>query len=195
MSTYLVAIVVSDFKYTSREVNGIEYRVFARPDAINQTKYALSTMDIFVQFFEEKFKQEYQIPKLDMVALPDFPSGAMENWGLLTYKETNLLYDEDHSSLVNKRTIRNVIAHEIAHQWFGNLVSPLWWKYLWLNEGFARYFQYHAPEEVRNRNSRRRKTSICIYAREKFSLICRVSFDRGEDQRDFFTSDNPIQDY
>lgn len=150
MSTYLVAVIVSDFKSVSIENNRIKLAVYARPNAINQTNYALNVMHPLLKFFEDTYNQEYQLSKLFMAALPDFPSGAMENWGLLTYKETNMLYDENHSPITNKQDIRNVIAHEISHQWFGNLVSPEWWNYLWLNEGFARYFQYHAPARVRN---------------------------------------------
>lgn len=151
MSTYLVAVIISDFKlanYTTKESK--EYGVLARPNAINQSFHALSVMSPLVDFFETTFGQRYPISKLHMAALPDFPSGAGENWGLLTYRESNLLYDEDESSITSKQTITNVIAHEISHQWFGNLVTPTWWDYLWLNEGFARYFEYHAPARVRN---------------------------------------------
>ncbi|KAL0111090.1 hypothetical protein PUN28_012804 [Cardiocondyla obscurior] len=150
MSTYLVALVVSDFNYKSEQKNGIELAVYARPNAISQTDYALSVMHPLLNFFEITYNQKYQLSKLYMAALPDFGSGAMENWGLLTYRETSMLYDENNSPITNKQDIRNVIAHEISHQWFGNLVSPLWWKYLWLNEGFARYFEYHAPARVFN---------------------------------------------
>jgi len=150
MSTYLVAVIVSDFKSKSIKVDETELAVYARPNAIDQTDYALSIMSPLVKFFENTYKQKYQLSKLFMAALPDFSSGAMENWGLLTYRETVMLYDENHSPITNKQQIGNVIAHEISHQWFGNLVSPQWWKYLWLNEGFARYFEYHAPARVRN---------------------------------------------
>ncbi|XP_015604734.1 uncharacterized protein LOC107272255 [Cephus cinctus] len=146
MSTYLVALIVSDFNYLMDSTSF--YRVWARKNAINQAEYALSIIDPLVTFFENKLNHEYQLSKLDMAALPDFASGAMENWGLITYKETRMLYDENHSSIIDKQIIANVISHEISHQWFGNLVSPLWWKYLWLNEGFARYFQYHAMAQV-----------------------------------------------
>ncbi|XP_050466418.1 putative aminopeptidase-2 [Cataglyphis hispanica] len=149
MSTYLVAVIISDFKINPATniypTSKTKYAVIARPNAINQTKYAASEITEFVNFFETTMKQQYKLSKLYMVALPDFPSGAGENWGLLTYRESYLLYDENHSPITSRQNIRNVIAHEISHQWFGNLVTPLWWKYLWLNEGFARYFEYHAP--------------------------------------------------
>ncbi|KYN14240.1 Aminopeptidase N [Trachymyrmex cornetzi] len=151
MSTYLVAVLVSDFKFKSNQTNEIELAVYARPNAINQTDYALSVMSQLMYFYETIYKlPKYPFPKLSMAALPDFGAGAMENWGLLTYRETSMLYDENHSPITNKQDIRNVIAHEISHQWFGNLVSPLWWKYVWLNEGFARYFEYHAPARAFN---------------------------------------------
>lgn len=148
MSTYLVAVLVSDFQSTKMVEN--KYAVYARPNAVDQAEYALSAISKLVKFFETKLDMEYPIEKLDMVALPDFEMNAMENWGLLTYRETSLLYDENHSSITSKQAIRNVIAHEIAHQWFGNLVTPKWWKYLWLSEGFGRYFQYHATAIVSN---------------------------------------------
>ncbi|XP_012230687.2 putative aminopeptidase-2 [Linepithema humile] len=151
MSTYLVAVIISDFKsliLNPRTTD--EIGVLARPDAIRYTEYALSLISPIVTFFEDTFQLKYQLPKLYMVALPDFPSGAGENWGLLTYRESYLLYDEIHSSITSKQNTRNVIAHEISHQWFGNLVTPLWWKYLWLNEGFARYFEYHVPARAFN---------------------------------------------
>nr|XP_033335060.1 uncharacterized protein LOC117225525 [Megalopta genalis] len=139
MSTYLVVLVVSDFEgVTSYE----RYTVWARSNAVHQAHYALSVMQPLVKFYENNLNISYQLPKLEMVALPDFVSGAMENWGVLTYKERNLLYLDRNSTLPSKQAITNVISHEIAHQWFGNMVSPAWWKYTWLNEGFARYFQY-----------------------------------------------------
>jgi len=152
MSTYLVALAVSDFEFKSAgqsKESKTNLGIYARPNAINQMEFAASVISPLVDFFETKLKHKYQMPKLDMIALPDFPSGAGENWGLITYRESNLLHDEAHSPLTSKQAIRNVIAHEISHQWFGNLVTLSWWKYLWLNEGFARYFEYHAPALVR----------------------------------------------
>ncbi|XP_076675141.1 uncharacterized protein LOC143372620 isoform X2 [Andrena cerasifolii] len=145
MSTYLVALVVSDFASLAHGT----YSVWARPNAISQAYYAMSVMEPLVKFYEKALNFPYQLSKLEMVALPDFASGAMENWGLLTYKERNLLFDGNVSDIVAKQSITNVISHEITHQWFGDLVSPLWWKYLWLNEGFARYFQYFGTANVK----------------------------------------------
>lgn len=146
MSTYLVALVISDFASlkSATEV----YGVWARPNAIDTGSYALSVMEGLVKFYEDTLHFKYPLQKLDMVALPDFVSGAMENWGLLTYKEKNLLFNSSLSTSASQQSILNVISHEISHQWFGNLVSPLWWKYLWLNEGFARFFQYFGSAKV-----------------------------------------------
>ncbi|XP_023246433.1 aminopeptidase N-like [Copidosoma floridanum] len=143
MSTYLVAVVVSDFADKKFNDTDGKYKVWANPPVVNQSAYAVSVMKPIVTDFEKRFQVKYHFNKLDMVALPDFSSGAMENIGLITFRETNMLYDKhEMSSLVAKQSIRNVIAHEIAHQWFGNLVSPARWDYVWLSEGFARYFQY-----------------------------------------------------
>lgn len=146
MSTYLVAVIVSDF--TSLTNTTANFSVWARSNAISQASYALSIGPPLVTYFEDLLDHPYQLPKLDMAALPDFRSGAMENWGLLTYRETRMLVDDSHTSAPDKQVIANVISHEVTHQWFGDLVSPEWWKYLWLNEGFARYYQYYATARV-----------------------------------------------
>jgi len=142
-----VAIIISDFEVAKRTD---QIAILARPNAINQTEYALSLMSPILDYFTNTFEIKYQLPKLYMIALPDFQAGAGENWGLITYRESYLLYDEKHSSITSKQDIRNVIAHEISHQWFGNLITPLWWEHLWLNEGFATYFEYHTPARVCN---------------------------------------------
>ncbi|KMZ61534.1 Aminopeptidase M1 [Zostera marina] len=94
------------------------------------------------------FDTPYALPKLDMIAIPDFAAGAMENYGLVTYRDTALLYDEHHSAAANKQRVANVVAHELAHQWFGNLVTMEWWTHLWLNEGFATWVSYLANDSM-----------------------------------------------
>lgn len=90
---------------------------------------------------------------MDQVAIPDFSAGAMENWGLVTYRETGLLFSEEHTSNIYKKNIATVIAHEFTHMWFGDLVTCKWWDYTFLNEGFARFYQYFATAVVSNKKT------------------------------------------
>ena len=129
MSTYLLAFVVSEFEYRQSipTSNDVRFRIWSRKEAIDQTEYAADIGPKILEYYEKYFDVPYPLPKQDMIAIPDFSAGAMENWGLITYRETALLYEDGVTSTKEKEYIRTVIAHELAHQWFGNLVTMKWW--------------------------------------------------------------------
>ncbi|XP_040019412.2 aminopeptidase N-like [Gasterosteus aculeatus] len=152
MSTYLFAFVVSEFTSTepSAPSDRVGIETYARPNATRagHAQYATDVAAKILQFYESHFKMNYQQQKLTQIALPDLRAEAMENWGLVTYKEGLLLYEEGVSSPLHKEDIASIIAHELAHQWFGNLVTMKWWNDIWLNEGFATYFSIFAVDQV-----------------------------------------------
>lgn len=149
MSTYLLAFIVGDFEYLEKTAkNGVRIRVYTTPGKKHQAKFALDCTVKTLEFYEKYFDIKYPLPVLDMIAIPDFASGAMENWGAITYRESALLVDEKNSSISNKQWVALVVAHELAHQWFGNLVTMEWWTHLWLNEGFASYIEYLAVDKL-----------------------------------------------
>ncbi|KAL6480693.1 hypothetical protein MHYP_G00117260 [Metynnis hypsauchen] len=138
MSSYLLALVVSDYTNVQSTESTL-IRIWARRKAVadGHCAYALNLTGRILQFFEDYYKVPYPLSKSDQIALPDFYFGAMENWGLVTYRETNLFYDPLISSNANKEKTATIISHELAHMWFGNLVTLKWWNEVWLNEGFA----------------------------------------------------------
>ncbi|XP_007256298.3 alanyl (membrane) aminopeptidase-like b [Astyanax mexicanus] len=150
MSTYLLAFTVNQFTDKEVKLENKEIRIWAKPEAINagHASYSLQITKDILAFYEELFGLKYPLRKLDQIAIPDFGAGAMENWGLIMYRETALLYEEGVSSTSNKEWIATVIAHELAHQWFGNLVTMKWWNNLWLSEGFATYISYLGVNKV-----------------------------------------------
>lgn len=151
MPTYLVAFMVTDFtskRIVMKDPSHLTMEIFARPTAINELELGLQKGVDAIRAIERYFNQTYHLPKLDQVAVPEFMFGAMENWGLVKYHESYLLFNEQTSRNLDKEYIVATIAHELVHQFFGNLVTPTWWTNIFLNEGFATLYEYYIGAEI-----------------------------------------------
>jgi aminopeptidase N len=151
MSTYLLAYAVGEFEHLEAETkDGVKVRVYTTPGKTALGQFALETACRGLEFFSDYYGLPYRLalPKCDLLAIPDFEFGAMENWGAITFRETALFVDPEKSSIPQRRRVAEVVLHELAHQWFGNLVTPEWWSFLWLNESFATFMAYKATSAL-----------------------------------------------
>ncbi len=146
MASYLVSLNVGEFEALKGSVDGVALNVWTTPGKRATASYALGVTQKVLKYYNSYFGESYVLPKLDQIALPGGIPGAMEDWGAITYNEARLLYDPARSSLQTKQSIFRIVAHEQAHQWFGNLVTMAWWDDLWLNEAFAEWMSSKASD-------------------------------------------------
>jgi aminopeptidase 2 len=145
MSTYLLAFIIGELNYIETDKFRLPVRVYAPPNQdIEHGRFSLELAARTLEFYEKTFDSKFPLPKMDMVAIPDFSAGAMENWGLITYRVVDVMFDEKTSGASTKERVAEVVQHELAHQWFGNLVTMDFWDGLWLNEGFATWMSWYS---------------------------------------------------
>ena len=147
MSTYLLYIGIGKFDSRSKKFRDVDIILSAPKGHLTESNYPIDVAENSLKYYEGYFDINYVLPKMHLISVPEFAAGAMENWGAITFREVLLMVDESTSTSVRK-TIAEVIAHEIAHQWFGNLVTMKWWNDLWLNESFATFMSYKMVNEM-----------------------------------------------
>jgi len=147
MSTYLLYLGIGKFEEVRDKLGNIDVIVATTPGKVNKGKFALEVAKRSIEFYQSHFGIPYMLPKIHLIAVPEFAVGAMENWGAITFREIALLADES-SSFKTKKIVAKVIAHELAHQWFGDLVTMKWWDELWLNESFATFMGYKTLDSI-----------------------------------------------
>lgn len=147
MQSYLLAFIISDYDYASNDDRIVEQRVYARPEAVEggEVDFAVSAVGPILEKMQEHFGVDFPLPKMDHALIADYIWGAMENFGLITYQERSMLYLEGRDAVGRQTSIIELISHEYAHQWFGDIVSPQWWAFAWLNEGFATLYANYIP--------------------------------------------------
>jgi tricorn protease interacting factor F2/3 len=148
MSSYLLYLAVGRFESISSKLGKIKINVMTVPGKIKYAKMPMTFAKKFLSFYIDYFGVGYPLPKLDFIGIPDFAAGAMENWGAITFREVDLLGDEKSTSVAMKQRIASVVAHELVHMWFGDLVTMKWWDDLWLNESFATFMSYKALDDA-----------------------------------------------
>jgi aminopeptidase N/puromycin-sensitive aminopeptidase len=158
MSTYLMAFLIGDFKCIEGSSDGVPIRACATPERVQYAHFALTSAEYILHYYDTYFGIKYPMPKLDMIGIPDFEAGAMENFGAITYRESAMLVDEKNAPMSAQAEVASVVAHEMAHQWFGDMVTMKWWNNIWLNEGFATWMsnkpleawkpEWHIDEQV-----------------------------------------------
>jgi aminopeptidase N len=167
MSSYLFVLSAGELERITADANGVTVGVVATTGKAEKGRFALENAVKLLGFYNEYFGQNYPLPKLDLIAVPGGFGGAMENWGGITFFESRLLFDPASSADTARRGIFSVLAHEMAHQWFGDLVTTAWWDNLWLNEGFASWMQEKAAE----RFYPQWKTWLNGYGQKQFGMV------------------------